>query len=46
MGTFANSADSDEMPHHSAFLQGLHCFLAPNQSSEREMQFFFENQNQ
>ena len=24
MGTFANSADPDEMPHNAAFHQGLH----------------------
>ena len=27
MGTLANSDDPDEMPHHAAFRQGLHCLL-------------------
>ena len=29
-GTFANSEDPDEMPHHAAFHQGLHCLLTEN----------------
>ena len=29
MGTLANSADPDEMPHYVALHQGLHCFLWP-----------------
>ena len=27
MSTLANSEDPDEMPHHAAFHQGLHCLL-------------------
>ena len=32
--TLANSEDPDEMPHHAAFHQGLHCLLLQSQSSE------------
>ena len=41
MGTLANSEDPDEMTHHAAFRQGLHCLLRQNHSSEKEIQFFF-----
>ena len=44
MGTLENSEDPDEMPHN-AFHQGQHCLLRQNQSSEKEIQFFFENCN-
>ena len=27
MDAFANSEDTDEMPHNATFHQGLHCFL-------------------
>ena len=33
MGTFVNSEDPDEMQHHAAFNQGLHCLLRLKQSS-------------
>ena len=35
MSTLANSEDQDEMQHHAAFHQGLHCLLKQNQSSEK-----------
>ena len=34
MVTLANSEDPDEMPHHAAFHQGMHCFPRQNGSSE------------
>ena len=37
-----NSADPDEMPHHAAFYQGLHCLLRQNGSSEKEIQYYLE----
>ena len=42
MGTLANREDQDEMPHNVAFHQGLHCLTRQNQSSEKEIQYFFE----
>ena len=39
--SFTNSEDPDEMPQIVAFHQGLHCLLKQNQSSEKEMCFFF-----
>ena len=42
MGTFANSEDPGEMQQNAAFHQGLRCLLRPNQSSEKEMQYFGE----
>ena len=33
MGTLANSDDPDEMLHHAAFHQGLHCLLRLKQPS-------------
>ena len=42
MGTFANSEDLGEMQHDVAFHLGLHCLLRPNQSSEKEIQYFLE----
>ena len=36
-GYLANSEDPDEMPHHVAFHQGLHCVLRQNQSSEEDI---------
>ena len=41
MGAFANSEDPDEMLQNVAFYQGLHCMLRQNQSSEKEVQYFF-----
>ena len=40
--TLTNSVEKDEMPHNAAFYQGLHCLLRQNQSSEKEIQYFFE----
>ena len=37
-----NSEDQDEMPQNAAFHQDLHCLLLQKQSSEQEMQFYFE----
>ena len=37
-----NSEDPDEMPYNAAFHQVLHCLLRQKQSSEKEMQFYFE----
>ena len=37
MGTMANSADPDEMPHNAALNQGLRCLLKQNRSSEYEI---------
>ena len=45
MGTLANSEDQDEMPHYVAFHQGLHCLPRQNQSSKKEIQYFFGNYN-
>ena len=39
-GTLANSEDQDEMPHYTAFHQGLHCLLRQNQYSENEICIF------
>ena len=41
MGVFALSDDSDKMPHHAAFYQGLYCLLNQNRSSEEEIQYLF-----
>ena len=45
MHTLANSEDLDEMPNNAAFHQGLHSLLTQNRSSEKEIQFLFENYN-
>ena len=37
---FANSEDTDEMPHDATFHHSLHCLLRQNQSSKKETQFF------
>ena len=42
MGTLANSEDPDEMPHCVAFHQGLQSLLWPNQSFEKEIQYFIK----
>ena len=42
MGTLANSEDPDEMLLNAAFHQDLHCLLRPNQSLEKEIQYFLE----
>ena len=42
MGTLTISEDPDKMPHNAAFHQGMHCLLRPNQSSEKEIQYFLE----
>ena len=41
MGTLATSEDQNEMSHQVVFYQGLHCLLRQNQSSEKEIQYFF-----
>ena len=38
----AISENSDEMPLKAPFHQGLHCLLKQNQSSEKEIHFFFK----
>ena len=45
MGTLVNSEDPDEMQHNGAFHQGLHCLLKLNQSSKKEILYFFGNYN-
>ena len=43
MRTLAKSEDDpDEMPHHVAFHQGLHCLHRLSQSSKKEIQFYLE----
>ena len=44
MFTLAYNEDPDEMPHHAAFHQGLHCLLRQYmyQSSEKEIQLYLE----
>ena len=42
MCTSANSEDPDVKVYYAAFHQGLHCELRLNQSSDKEMQYFFE----
>ena len=39
----ANSVDPDEMQHHAAFHQGLHCLLRLKQPSVTEIYHNFEN---
>ena len=39
MPTLSNSEDPDEMPHHAAFHQGLHCLLAQNRYAEKDEAF-------
>ena len=42
----ANSENPDEITNHAAFHQGLHFLLKRNRSSEKEMQYFGEiNEN-
>ena len=43
MGTLANSEDPDEMLHHAAYHQGLHCLLRQYQSLENKITFFYYN---
>ena len=43
MGMLANSEDPDEMQHHAAFHQGLHCLLRIKQPSEIEKHHNLEN---
>ena len=43
MGTMANSEDPDEMQHHAAFHQGLHCLLRLKQPSGTEIHHNIEN---
>ena len=33
----ANTEDTDEMPHHAAFHQGLHCLLRKNITPRTQM---------
>ena len=40
--TVTNSEDPDEMHLNVAFHQGPHCLLRQKQSSEKEIQFYFE----
>ena len=40
MSTFTNSEDPDEMQHHAAFHQGLHCLLRLKRSSVKKILFF------
>ena len=44
MGTFTICEDLDEMPHHAAFHQGLHCLLR-QKSSDKNIQYFKKNYN-
>ena len=44
-GTLTNSADPDEMLHNAAFHLGMHCLLRQNQSSKKEIQYFWGNCN-
>ena len=37
---FTNSEDPDEMPHHVAFHQGLHCLLRQKRSSDKKNTIF------
>ena len=37
-----NCEDLDETPHQAAFHHDLHCLLRQNQSSEKEILYFFE----
>ena len=39
----ANSEDPDEMQHHAAFHQGLHCFLRLKEPSGTEIHHNSEN---
>ena len=41
MGTLANSEGPDEMLHNASFHQGLHFLLRLKQSSEKDIQFYF-----
>ena len=43
MGNLANSEDPDEMQHHAAFHQGLHCLLRLKQSSGTDIHHNIEN---
>ena len=45
MGNLANSEDPDEMLHHVAFHQGLHCLLRLKQTSWTEIHHDLENSN-
>ena len=42
MGTLANSEDKDEMQHHAAFHQGLHCRPRLKQPSGTEAHHILE----
>ena len=44
-GTLANSEYPDEMQHHAAFYQGLHCLLGLKQHSETEINHNLEDLN-
>ena len=41
MGTLANSEDPDEIPHYAAFHQSPYNLLRQNQSSYKEIQYYF-----
>ena len=43
MGTFANSEDPDEMQHHAAFHQGLHCLLRSKHFSGTKLHNIIEH---
>ena len=38
MSTFANSENTDELPHYVAFHQGLHCLLDPDRDLQNVVQ--------
>ena len=42
IGTVTNSGDPDERPQNVAFHQSPRCLLRQKQSSEKEIQFYFE----
>ena len=42
MRTLASSEYPDEMLHIAAFYQGIQCLLKQNQSSEKEIHFFYK----
>ena len=35
--------DPDEVPQNAAFHQGLHCLMWQNQSSDKELQYFWKS---
>ena len=45
MGPFVNSVNPHDISQNAAFHQGLHCLLKQNQSSEKEIQYFYFLEN-